>query len=288
MREDTTNSLLQPFTHSSNNGRLIVVTGKGGVGKTTLSMALTSSLHKSGKNVLYNCFDHPINKNLINGLDLPYFNLEMGSSAREYIAKKLHSETIAGWIFKTPFFNSLFNMLPGLGHMILIGHIINKLEEDPSLTIVLDSPSSGHVLTMLESPMNFKEMFKTGLIVDDIKRMEDFIYNENLLEVIITSLPTKMAIQEAVDLERGLNERKIDKIQFVINDVLKESPSIKTINKIHYPTFLKKKIEIEDEVFNELKGSISWRYLPHFSHKDASQVIQKASNFILEENNDFL
>lgn len=282
MKVDTTNSLSLPFILSSEETRLFIVTGKGGVGKTTLAMALTKSLKDQGHNVLYNCFDQPLNNTLSKNINLPHFKLEMQSSAKEYIAKKLGSDTIAGWILKTPFFSSLFNMLPGLGHMILLGHIINKLEEDPTLKIVLDSPSSGHALTMFESPINFREMFRTGLIVEDIDRMENFIHHRNRMKVLITALPTQMAIQESMDLEKSLKKRNVENFGHVLNDVLSCSPSLSDIDPSHYPEFLRKKIELENELFKGLDGKDHWSILPHFSQEDPSLIVRDASQFIGE------
>ena len=280
MKVDTTNSLSLPFILSSRKPRLIIFTGKGGVGKTTLAMATTKALEAQGEKVLYNCFDQPLNYSLSQSIKLPHFTLDMESSAKEYIARKLGSETIAGWILKTPFFKSLFNMLPGLGHMILLGHIITRLEEDPGLTIVLDSPSSGHALTMFESPQNFKDMFRSGLIVEDINRMENFIFNEEQMEVVITALPTQMAIQEAKDLEASLNKRGVKTFTRVINDLLSQSSIIKEATPEELPEFLKKKISLEMSLLEELRSEDNWITLPHFVHHESASIINEAAEYL--------
>jgi arsenite-transporting ATPase len=280
LKVDTTNSLSLPFILSNRKPRLIIITGKGGVGKTTLAMGITKALEAQGENVLYNCFDQPLNHSLTQNLALPHFTLEMESSAKEYISRKLGSETIAGWILKTPFFKSLFNMLPGLGHMILLGHIITRLEEDPSLTIVLDSPSSGHALTMFESPRNFKDMFRSGLIVEDINRMENFIFNEELMEVVITALPTKMAIQEAKDLEASLKERGVKQFTRVINDLLSQASAVQEATSEDLPEFLEKKISLEKNLLEELSPDDNWMTLPHFVHNKPASIVKEASLFI--------
>gem|GEM_PF-476874 len=284
MKVDTTNYLSLPFILSNKEPRLIVITGKGGVGKTTLAMAITKALESQGKKVLYNCFDQPLNTNLSKNLELPHFLLNMEDSAKEYIAKKLGSETIAGWILKTPFFSSLFNMLPGLGHMILLGHIINKVEEDPELTIILDSPSSGHALTMFESPQNFKEMFRSGLIVEDIKRMEDFIFNNEHMKVIIAALPTEMALQEAEDLELALRERKVKDIIHIVNDLLKICPSLENATDEELPEFLKKKIAMEETLLKELDSS--WRLIPHYTHNNPASTVKECALLLAKDMHD--
>lgn len=283
MKVATTNCSSLPFILSSRKPRLIIVTGKGGVGKTTLAMAITKSLESQGTKVLYNCFDQPLNEGLAKNLALPNFTLSMEDSAKEYIARKLGSETIAGWILKTPFFKSLFNMLPGLGHMILLGHIITLLEEDDDLTIILDSPSSGHALTMFESPRNFKEMFKSGLIVEDIHRMENFIFNKEMMKVVVTSLPTQMALQEAHDLARDLQERGIDQVQYALNDVLPLSPSLAEASESDLPEFLLKKVSLENELIEGLPESEKWFLLPHLAHTSAASVIKDLSLHLNKE-----
>lgn len=283
MKVATTNSLSLPFILSKRKPKLIIITGKGGVGKTSLAMAVTKALEASGNKVLYNCFDQPLNTTLAQNLALPYFTLELESSAKEYISRKLGSETIAGWILKTPFFKSLFNMLPGLGHMILLGHIITRLEEDPEQTIVLDSPSSGHALTMFESPRNFRDMFRSGLIVEDIDRMENFIFNEELMEVVITALPTKMALQEAKDLENSLSKRGVKTFTRVINDLLSLSPAIKESSQEDLPEFIKKKIELEEGLLLELDQNDNWSTIPHFAHANAASTVKEIALYLQKE-----
>jgi len=242
-------------------------------------MAIAKALESNGREVFYNSFDQPLNTELANLIELPSFSLSIEQSAKEYIAKKLGSETIAGWILKTPFFSSLFNMLPGLGHMILLGHLIDKLESNPNLTIVLDSPSSGHALTMFESPGNFKEMFRTGLIVDDIQRMEKFLYEPGAMEVIVCSLPTKMAIQEAIDLETKLKERQVPQTKLVVNDLLSFSKPILEANEKDLPEFIIKKIAGEKEA-QESSKQTPYLNIPHFPESKPSQIISACAQFL--------
>ena len=169
LKAPTSNSLLQPFTlfdlSIEKASRLYLVTGKGGVGKTSFSMALTKKLESQGAKVQYHSFDQPLNSALAKELDLPVLHLDFYESAENYVALKLGSKSVAKWIMKTPFFKSLLNILPGLNHLIFLGNIIYLLEENPDLHIVIDSPSTGHAISILQSTHNFKKIFKTGLLV---------------------------------------------------------------------------------------------------------------------------
>jgi len=242
--------------------RLIVVTGKGGVGKTSLALAITKHLHDSGVKVLYNSFDQITNEKLCAKMEIPFWEMSTAKSAETYIAKKLGSDMVAGWIMKTPFFKSLFNMIPGLGMMILLGHIIEKLQNDPDLHIVMDSPSSGHAITMFESSHNFKEMFGKGMIVDDINRMHQFVYNEKRLRTIVVTLPTLMAVNEGIELGKSLNDLEISNVSLIVNDAIYLAEEFGQDEAL--PDFLQKKVEMETEVVNEFKGKFT-KILPHLS-----------------------
>ena len=68
-----------------------------------------------------------------------------------YVARKLGSKMIAKWVSEAPFFKALFNILPSLGMMITLGHIIDQLEKNPKRTFVLDAPATGHTLALFNS-----------------------------------------------------------------------------------------------------------------------------------------
>jgi anion-transporting ArsA/GET3 family ATPase len=279
LKDRTSNSSLRHSTRSKNPARLYLITGKGGVGKTTMAMALTKHLESQGVKVLYNSFDQPVNQELIRELNIPHMELDLLTSTKKYIAKKLGNETIASWILKTPFFKSLFNMLPGLGHMIFFGHLINMLQEDEELTLVLDSPSSGHAITMLEAGPNFKEMFKTGIIVDDILKMDNFLSTPQVLKSIILSLPTEMALQEAQDLKGEIHRLLNQDVAIVVNDLLSLCPELEGIPKEELPEFLEKKISLEKEVLDKQANSFEALF-PHFSHQSRAAIIRHLSQVI--------
>lgn len=257
------------------SARLYVFTGKGGVGKTTLALAACRALLASGKSVLYNSFDVPHPDETV-GLKVPFFDLDLEQSATEYMGRKLHSDTIASWIMKTPFFNALFSMIPGLGQMILLGHVLDRLEQDPDLHIVLDSPASGHTLSMFESTHNFHEMFKSGILADDIKRMHKLLSDEKFLSLNVVSLPSLMAVQEGQELAEQLIELGLHAPTHWLNSSMLENAEIKTTQQ-ELPDFLKSRTEIEAK----LRQEYQFKYIvPHIGAAEFSQVVLGAEKAI--------
>ncbi len=257
--------------------RLYIFTGKGGVGKTTLAMAFTKHLQSTGVNVKYNCFHQHPEKELEKAVDLPTLEFSIEKSAETYIGRKLNSTTIASWIMKTHFFKSLFQMIPGLGHMILFGNLIDELENDPTLVIVLDSPSSGHALTMFESTSNFKAIFKSGLVVKDIDRMQNFLSGADNLKTHIITLATELSLSEALDLKNELDNNLPDTeahTDLLVNDSFKKFFELNNIDEKTLPPFLTQKTELE-------KNIISQHFtLPHIDNDDTPKVVMMLSKMM--------
>ena len=250
--------------------RLYIITGKGGVGKTTLAMALTKHLQNANYNVKYNCFHQNPEKDLEKELNLPTIEMTIEYGAEMYIAKKLKSTTIASWIMKTHFFKSLFQMIPGLGHMILLGYLITELENDPSLIIVLDSPASGHALTMFESTSNFKKIFNSGLVVKDIDKMQAFLKGKNNLKTHIVTIATELSLSEAMDLKDELDNNLPNTeahCDLVVNDSFKRFFEIKNVDEKTLPPFLSQKIALEENI---VKNHYS---LPHIDKNKTSSIV---------------
>ena len=259
--------------------RLYIFTGKGGVGKTSLAMAFTKFLEKKGINVKYNCFNQNPEIALQRQLKLPSIEIKMESSAEVYIGRKLNSTTIASWIMKTHFFKSLFQMIPGLGHMILLGHLIDELETNPTLVIVLDSPASGHALTMFESSSNFKTIFKSGLIVKDIDRMHRFLKGAKNLKTHVITLATELSLSEANDLKQELDNNLPDTeahSDLIVNDSYKKYFDFYQIDENKLPNFLKQKIELEKKIIND------YLTLPHIDKDDGAQIVMELSKYMEE------
>jgi len=196
--------------------RLYIFTGKGGVGKTTLSFSFCEHLKQQGKKVALVYFknskldEDPAHYNEINQIakevDINVIGLELLQSSQEYITKKLKSKTVAHWIVRTPFFKSLINMIPGFNYLIYMGQILQFLNDDPELTLVLDSPSSGHALTMLEATKNFNEIFQSGILHSDTQLMLDMLLKKDFTQINIITLPSMLSINESLELRTSLEK----------------------------------------------------------------------------------
>lgn len=229
--------------------RLYIFTGKGGVGKTTISLAFTSLLQQKGlkARLIYfknskldeNSESYQEVKVKAASLNVECIGLDLLDSAKNYIAQKLGSITIAGWVVKTPFFKSLINMIPGFNYLIYMGQMLQYLKEDPNLILVLDSPSSGHALTMFEATKNFNQIFQSGTLFEDTQEMLELLAQKDFIQINILTLPTLLALQETQELELKLSQIESFKTRVICNY------SLEGFRELNLPKTLRHKLENE-------------------------------------------
>ncbi len=193
--------------------RLYIITGKGGVGKTVVSLAFTRWLRQQGHDATHVTFGHHRLRDqsspnrerpLAAWKDVPRWELDLEESAEGYIQKKLGSGLAAKWIVRTAFFRALVNMMPGFSYVIFLGRLLQTMQDHPQRIMVLDAPASGHALAMLEATANFREIFGAGAVFDDTQKMLTKLYDPTYTGLRILALPTQMAMQEAAELREAV------------------------------------------------------------------------------------
>jgi DNA polymerase III delta prime subunit len=204
--------------------RLYIFTGKGGVGKTTLTRAFARELNAKGFKAAYLTFknqslgDHHAGSTDITKDGLRVISLDLEDCARGYVEKKLNSKLIASWIVKAPFFRALINMVPGFSYLIYLGKILEMGKDDPELIVLLDAPASGHALTMVESTTNFQKIFESGIVFEDTGKMLSKLNDPEYTKIQIVSLPSLMSWQEAIELKASLKERTPVSVSITVNN----------------------------------------------------------------------
>jgi anion-transporting ArsA/GET3 family ATPase len=258
--------------------RLYIVTGKGGVGKTALSFSLAEYLLRQNCQVEVAIWDAKgSEENKFVNKEIKFWYFDLYASAALYLQTKLGKGLVVQWITKMRFFKTMLKMVPGMNYIIFLGQIWNKLLENPKLIIILDSPSSGHALTMLESLNVFQEIFRVGVLSEDIKSMKDFFLDHNLTEIKIVSIPTELAIQEASELSTKLGVLVKKPLKISLNFCFFEL--FKNFKDSELPSFLNKKIYMEKASIENLKDSIEVNF-PYVSLENENEKIKSLSGYM--------
>jgi anion-transporting ArsA/GET3 family ATPase len=205
--------------------RLLVVTGKGGVGKSTLSASLGLALARTGKRVLlleldpreslYQLLDvEPSGGSIVQVLPNLYLqNLRPRSVLDAVIREQLGIELLWRRVLASPVYQHFAEGAPGLTELAVLGHVFRlvtgKAEEGtPEIElVVLDAPATGHGLSLLDAPRLVSDVIHDGPFGRMGRQLAEFVADPARCGVVVATLAEEMPVQEAIELISELERR---------------------------------------------------------------------------------
>jgi anion-transporting ArsA/GET3 family ATPase len=190
--------------------RLVVVTGKGGVGKTTLAAALGLAAARHGKRVVL-CEVAARNRmsRLVPELTTVFVDPE--EAKREWLRYQLKSRTLAGVLGGSSLFQYLTAAAPGLTELVTIGKVWDLAQLEPRAggptfdLAIVDAPPTGHGLAMLRAPGTYANIARVGPVGRHSERIDSFLRDPGQTGVLAVALPEEMPVNETVEFERALD-----------------------------------------------------------------------------------
>ncbi|HSL56982.1 MAG TPA: ArsA family ATPase [Acidimicrobiales bacterium] len=215
--------------------RLLFVTGKGGVGKTSVTAALASLAARQGKRVLAIEVDERGDladffeasspgftaREVQPGLHLMTLTTE--ESLREYLKLNLRIPLITriGPLART--FDFVATAAPGVREILTVGKVAWEVREGHYDLVVVDASASGHVVAQLAAPDTIGELVRVGLVRDQTGWMQDLLGDPATTGVVVVTTPEEMPVSETVELvERLRVDTRVDLAAVVANRVLPE------------------------------------------------------------------
>jgi anion-transporting ArsA/GET3 family ATPase len=220
--------------------RFLFVTGKGGVGKTTICAALALALADAGRRVLVAVMGAkegvssllgrpPLGTDITELAPRIYgVALSPGPAIREYGQMKLKSRMLAGAIFENRFVQSFFAGAPGLKEWALLGkawyHSTETVDGAPRFdTVLFDAPSTGHGLDMLRVPKVILDLAPPGILRADAERAWHMFQDPSQAGSIVVTLPEELPVNETEELVQALRgELELPIAALVVNGVRRQ------------------------------------------------------------------
>ena len=215
--------------------RLLFVTGKGGVGKTTVAAAFAVMAARQGRRTLVCEVDAKGNLADSFSVDaLKYapteilpnlFAMAMDTeqSLKEYLKLHLHVPLVSrlGPLART--FDFVATAAPGVKEILTVGKLAYEVRENNFDLVVVDASATGHVVGQLGSPVAMSELVRVGIVRQQTDWMIDMLVDPAVTGVVIVATPEEMPVNETLELVERLDaETGIDIAAVIANRVLPE------------------------------------------------------------------
>ncbi len=217
--------------------RVIAVTGKGGVGKTTVAAALAVEAARRGKRVVLaetqgatavpRLFGrHPGGYEMSHLRDELYtLSIDSESAIEDYVVQQIKVRALYKLVFKNRVMAPFMRAIPGLHDLIQFGKVWDlermRAGERPEWDlVVVDAPATGHALAMLNSPQSMMDLTVAGPFHENAGLIRDLVEDAERTALVLVALPEEMPVSETVELYRRLERFQPQVALCVLNKVL--------------------------------------------------------------------
>lgn len=194
------------------DSRLLFVTGKGGVGKTTFAASLAILAASTGRTTLLCAMERGSDLQLVLGTpplgyvpttiaeNLSVMAMDTEAALREYLTVQAHLPPIGRIGPVADAFDFLAAAAPGVREILTIGKLCYEVQALTYDLIVVDATASGHFIGHLAAPIGIDELAGVGVISDQTRWMLDILEDPAQTGVVVVTTPEEMPVNEALEL----------------------------------------------------------------------------------------
>jgi anion-transporting ArsA/GET3 family ATPase len=225
------------FAHS-----LLVVTGKGGVGKSTVAAALGLAADRRGLRTIV--VEVAARDDLSRALGtsdaagayaeqavsdrLHHISIDPQRAMEEYLRQQLPIGALAALLARSRIFTALSAATPGMRELLTVGKVWELAQHQrrtrgsrPYDLVVLDAPATGHGLAMLQAPGTFASVARVGPVAKQGRAVASFLSDARQTAVLAVSTAEEMPVAETLELRARLQKQLgLDLSLVVVNAVV--------------------------------------------------------------------
>jgi anion-transporting ArsA/GET3 family ATPase len=232
---------------------LCFVTGKGGVGKTTVALAVALAAARGGRRVvlcelaaqaratgLYGKAPAPLGEERALEDGLWATTIDPVLALEEWAARQIGSRRLVGLLAHSNAFTAFVNATPGARELVAITKAWELGRDERWVKgrggydlVVVDGPATGHGVGMLRTPRTFAEIARVGPIAAQARKVAGLLEDPARSAVVAVALPSELSVSETLELEErvaGTLSRPLDAV--VVNGVLPRRFSASDVERV--------------------------------------------------------
>ena len=216
--------------------RLIFVTGKGGVGKSTVAAALGVLAAREGKRTVIAELSSQERVPSLFGRagrqfeevevapDLFTISIDPEHAMDEYLRVKVGP--LGHALGSSRLFQAFAMATPGMRELLSIGKVWELAQlhrrthgADPYDLVIVDAPATGHGVGLLRTPRTFADIARVGPIAHQGRTIADTIADRGFTGVVAVATPEEIPVNETVSLCDALEHDEVAVDLVILNAV---------------------------------------------------------------------
>ena len=197
------------------SSRVLIVAGKGGVGKTTASATLALAAARTGLSVLLVEVAGRSATAPMFGADAPgyeettvYDEADAGSVRCRSITP---DDALVEWLTnhgfarvakrmaKSGLLEIVATATPGIKDLLVLGRIKGLEAQDAADLIIVDAPAAGHAIQFLQAPVGVRDTARTGVLNRQALEVLEMLYDPSRCRAVLVGIPEETPINELID-----------------------------------------------------------------------------------------
>ncbi len=208
--------------------RLVFVTGKGGVGKSTIAVALARVAARRGLRTLLCEMDAKGSVAARVGEDSLTFEPQMvepnlwamvmdtEQSLREYLRLFVRIPLISKVTPLAAVFDFVADAAPGVKEILGIGKLCHEVRQDNYDIVIVDSEATGHIISQIAAPRIVGQLAGIGVLRDQTDWMAQILEDEAQCTVVPVVVPEELVVNETIELVRSIRSQTQTNVSWVV------------------------------------------------------------------------
>lgn len=208
--------------------KLIIVSGKGGVGKSAVAAAWALQAQRAGKRVLLAAMMEPTGAAIHLGADRLGYDpmtldsgveamvVERASALEEYLRVQMRVPSSAPTRALSRAMQVLVDTAPGVREVISMGKPIFDTWQGRYDLVIVDAPPLGQLMSYLRAPAVVAGLVPTGAIKVQAGRMADVLADADQSALILVTTPGELPVRETQQALEELGAERLVAVGAVI------------------------------------------------------------------------